>query len=276
MEPSRRNFRDRGKGKFVVWKRMLRTFFVVLILTVAGGVCFWLLDPNALGNYVAQSRVTQGNRMRVGQVKHGRHGKHGGKGYVYGTNSRASGDISQQQLAKDAHAGYPLKKLGEIAIPVQSGMRVGVHVSIFQGTSVTALAYGAGTAIANEKMGQGNYALSAHNMANNSTYFSPLQNELSANQRPSIYVTDHKRIYEYRVFSQNNQPKGKFIVPLTDTAVLDQPANDQPQITLTTCYEIPPDYANAQNRVIVKGGLVRSVSWHSAPSSQKKLFFNRQ
>ncbi|MGJ3847273.1 hypothetical protein ACLOCM_06360 [Levilactobacillus brevis] len=116
---------------------------MVLILTVAGGVCFWLLDPNALGNYVAQSRVTQGNRMRVGQVKHGRHGKHGGKGYVYGTNSRSSGDISQQQLTKDAHAGYPLKKLGEIAIPVQSGMRVGVHVSIFQGTSVTALAYGA-------------------------------------------------------------------------------------------------------------------------------------
>ncbi|WP_039106744.1 class A sortase [Levilactobacillus brevis] len=249
---------------------------MVLILTVAGGVCFWLLDPNALGNYVAQSRVTQGNRMRVGQVNHGRHGKHGGKGYVYGTNSRASGDISQQQLARDARAGYPLKKLGEIAMPVQKGMRVGIHVSIFQGTSVTALAYGAGTAIANEKMGQGNYALSAHNMANNSTYFSPLQNELSANQRPYIFVTDHKRIYEYRVFSQNNQPKGKFIVPLTDTAVLDQPANDHPQITLTTCYEIPPDYANAQNRVIVKGGLVRSVSWHEAPSSQKKLFFNRQ
>lgn len=109
MEPSRRNFRDRGKGKFVVWKRILRTFFVILILTVAGGVCFWLLDPNALGNYAAQSRVTQGNRMRVGQVNHGRHGKHGGKGYVYGTNSRASGDISQQQLARDARAGYPLK-----------------------------------------------------------------------------------------------------------------------------------------------------------------------
>lgn len=276
MEPSRRDFRDQGKGKFVVWKRMMKTLFVVLILMVVGGVCFWLLDPNALGNYIAQSRVTQGNHMRVGQFKNGRHGKHGSKGYVYGTNSRASGDISQQQLSKDARAGYPLKKLGEIAIPVQSGMRVGIHVSIFQGTSVTALAYGAGTAIANERMGQGNYALSAHNMANNSTYFSPLQNELSANQRPSIYVTDHKRIYEYRVFSQNNQPKGKFIVPLTDTAVLDQPANDQPQITLTTCYEIPPDYANAQNRVIVKGDLVRSVSWHRTPSSQKELFFNRQ
>lgn len=272
MEPSRQNFRNKGKKKFITWKRLLKTCFVVLIITVAGGVCFWLLDPNALGNYVAQSRVDQGNHMRVGQVKHG----HKRKGYVYGTNSQASGDISQQQLAKDARAGYPLKKLGEIAIPVQSGMRVGVHVSIFQGTSVTALAYGAGTAIANEKMGQGNYALSAHNMANNSTYFSPLQNELSANQRPYIYVTDHKRIYEYRVFSQTNQPKGKFIVPLTDTAVLNQPTNHQPQITLTTCYEIPPDYANAQNRVIVKGGLVRSMSWHSAPSNQKKLFFNRQ
>ena len=36
MEPSRRNFRDRGKGKFVVWKRILRTFFlsVVVVLPV--------------------------------------------------------------------------------------------------------------------------------------------------------------------------------------------------------------------------------------------------
>jgi len=36
MEPSRQNFRDRGKGKFVVWKRILRTFFlsVVVVLPV--------------------------------------------------------------------------------------------------------------------------------------------------------------------------------------------------------------------------------------------------
>ena len=254
-----------------------------LLLIIGGLVIFWCLNPNWLDQKEADLRVQKANHMAITtqpvtatqlQTRH-HHGQASNKvipGTAYGDSSNQTGDISPAQLKKDAKAGYPLYKRGEIAIPQQPGLRTAIHVAIFEGTSVTALAYGAGTAKPNEKMGHGNYALSAHNMADNVTYFSPLQSRLQANQRPYAYVTNQRIIYRYRIYSQQHDPQGKVIVPLTDVGVLNDPADGRAQLTLTTCYEVPPDYANATKRVIVRGELVNQVNWKKAPATWRALF----
>ena len=95
---------------------------------------------------------------------------------------------------------------GYIAVP-----NAGISEPIYYGTSNASLANGAGTAKDNQVMGQGNYAISAHNMGpyinwkvpvpsvsggyiNPGKYFSSLQV-----QKPTyIYTTDGKNIYTYK------------------------------------------------------------------------------
>lgn len=247
----------------------IKGLIVCLFFLAGAATIFWLVDPNWFNEKQATARIRHGNQMPISRLV--RQPRHAVKGVKYGDTSKgAMGDISPAQLAHDAKAGYPLYKRGEIVVPRQEGVSVGIHVSIFEGTSVTALAYGAGTAKPNELMGQGNYALSAHNMADNVTYFSPLQNKLHPNARPYVYITDKRRIYEYQIYNQSHDPKGKVIVPLTDVGVLNDTST--PQLTMTTCYEIPPNYANAQDRVIVRGNLVTSKSWQQAPQKWRDLF----
>lgn len=264
--PKPRPKRHRQPHRF----RGLKAFLGLVIFLAGIATIFWLLNPDWLDKQQAATRVDQGNHMKITKKL-----KLPSKGIEYGdfTNGKG-GDISLKQLKKDAKAGYPVYKRGEIAFPRQRGVSVGIHVAIFEGTSVTALAYGAGTAKPNEQMGQGNYALSAHNMADNVTYFSPLQNKIHTKYRPYAFVTDKKSIYEYRIFNQTHDPKGKVIVPLTDIAVLADDPTGKAQLTLTTCYETPPDYANAKKRVIVRGELTAIKQWKQAPKSWRALFNN--
>lgn len=268
---SQRRLQQRKRETF--GKQVVQGLMVLVVTVSAVLAITWCLNPNLFAQQAARDRVSAGNNMVVTRNLQQKITKSNKMGKVeYGDSSSQTGDISPEQLKRDAQAGYPLYKLGEIAIPKQAGVLDPIHVSIFEGTSVTVLAYGAGTAKAGEKMGQGNYALSAHNMADNVTYFSPLQNKLHTDERPYAYVTNKKVIYRYRIFNQQHQPKGKVIVPLTDVSVLDEPNNGLAQLTLTTCYEIPPAYANATKRVIIRGELTQEVSWNRAPNSWRALF----
>lgn len=156
-------------------------------------------NTNALGNrqttkiytHVDQSKLTQLQKQQV----------------TFTDNNYVSSMNSLTDYLGNTSALY---LQGYVAVP-----NVGISEPIYYGTSNTALANGAGTAKDNQVMGQGNYAISAHNMGsyvnwkvpvpavaggyiNPGSYFTALQL-----QTPTyIYTTDGQNIYTYKEASR--------------------------------------------------------------------------
>lgn len=117
---------------------------------------------------------------------------------------------------------------------------------IYEGTSKRALALGAGTVLPKQTMGTHNFIIGAHNMADNKSYFSPLQNRFKTGM--TAILSDYGHTYKYQLTK-------KRIVQQTDLSVL---ANTtKPTITLITCFEVPPYYTHATQRIIITGELIR-------------------
>jgi len=104
------------------------------------------------------------------------------------------------QLTPLAVAGYGLRELtgtetygavGQLRVPA-----VGLNLPIGIGVGNATLVRGAGTLKANQRMGQGNYALAGHYMTSNRLLFSPLKGVRNGD---SIYLTDKQQLYRYRV-----------------------------------------------------------------------------
>jgi len=97
-------------------------------------------------------------------------------------------------------AGYGLQELtgnsqygavGQLRVPA-----VGLDLPIGVGVSNAVLVRGAGTLKADQRMGQGNYALAGHYMTAQRLLFSPLKGVRQGN---SVYLTDKRQVYCYRV-----------------------------------------------------------------------------
>lgn len=97
-------------------------------------------------------------------------------------------------------AGYGLQELtgksqygavGQLRVPA-----VGLDLPIGVGVSNAVLVRGAGTLKADQRMGQGNYALAGHYMTAQRLLFSPLKGVRQGN---SVYLTDKRQVYRYRV-----------------------------------------------------------------------------
>ncbi|WP_143462335.1 class A sortase [Levilactobacillus enshiensis] len=104
------------------------------------------------------------------------------------------------QLTPLAVAGYSLQELtgtsnygavGQLRVPA-----VGLDLPIGIGVSNAVLVRGAGTLKADQRMGQGNYALAGHYMTTKRLLFSPLK---GVRQGDSIYLSDQRRVYRYQV-----------------------------------------------------------------------------
>lgn len=202
----------------------------------------------------------------------------------YGT---ATGIPSFTDMIKGREGTPPsvLLRRGALVMP-----DVNIGVPIFEGTSDASLYWGAGTAKENQQLGEGNYALSAHNYLKVDTvedwFFSGLQNEVKPNtdefrltndksathiaeqaidvdEGMPIYAYDGDMVYEYHVTYSE-------AVSAYDTYVLDDErvttvSSDgaTPIITLITCFEQHgvdvPD-----TRLVVVGELVSTYTWDEA------------
>lgn len=158
-------------------------------------------------------------------------------------------DLDLQSAARARASRQQVNIIGVVAIPA-----INMSVPIAKGVDNTTLALAAGTMRADMKMGQGNYALAGHNMANGSKIlFSPLYYHAKVGQK--VYLTDLNRVYEYKIYQR------KFI-PATDVQVVD----DTPQkiITMVTCD------ATGANRLLIRGNFVKSEPFKQAPKSVQK------
>lgn len=158
-------------------------------------------------------------------------------------------DLDLQSAARARASRQQVNIIGVVAIP-----SINMSVPIAKGVDNTTLALAAGTMREDMKMGQGNYALAGHNMANGSKIlFSPLYYHAKVGQK--VYLTDLNRVYEYKIYQR------KFI-PATDVQVVD----DTPQkiITMVTCD------ATGANRLLIRGNFIKYEKFKQAQKSVQK------
>lgn len=179
----------------------------------------------------------------------------------------------------------PLYLKGYVSVP-----SLGVYEPIHEGTSPRVLAYGAGTVKYGQNMDNiGNYAIASHNMADWYWGHSFAQLQLLSNvNNLKIYTTDGNNIYTYQatkhyVVDQNDSMKyttdnyGENLLSEDNKNYTNQSKYKNgiywgKDITLYTCYTIPPDYYHAQNRIIVMGVQTEKVPVKDAPDNLKELF----
>ncbi|WP_251548098.1 class A sortase [Limosilactobacillus caecicola] len=158
-------------------------------------------------------------------------------------------DLNLQSVAKARARKQSIKVIGVISIPA-----IKMSIPIGKGVDNNTLALAAGTMRADQKMGEGNYALAGHNMAHGSRIlFSPLYYDAKVGQK--VYLTDMTRIYEYQITER------KFIAATRVDVV-----NDTPQkiITLITCNK------TGSRRLMIRGKFVKSMKFKQAPKSVQK------
>lgn len=160
-------------------------------------------------------------------------------------------DLNFQTVAQARAKKQPINIIGEITVPA-----IDMTLPIANGVNNTTLALAAGTMRPDMQMGQGNYALAGHNIANGSKIlFSPLYYHAKVGQM--VYITDLDRVYEYRISQRQ-------FIDATDVQVV----NNTPQkiITLITCD------ATGARRLMIRGDFVKSEPFKQAPTKVQKNF----
>ena len=167
--------------------------------------------------------------------------------YDYGQVKR----LTMSNVAAARANAKDLKIVGVISVPADD-----ITLPISKGITNRNLALSAGTFRPDMKMGQGNYALAGHNMANlgPKVLFSPLYYKGKVGQM--VYITNLKKVYAYKITQ-------KQIINKYATQVV---ANTPHQriVTLITC-----DQTGAQ-RLMVRGKLVKTMNYHHAPAKVRK------
>lgn len=160
-------------------------------------------------------------------------------------------DLNLQTAAKARAKRQDINTIGAITVPA-----IKMTLPIANGVDNTTLALAAGTMRPDMKMGEGNYALAGHNMANGSKIlFSPLYYHAKVGQM--IYITNMDRVYEYKIYQR------KFIAATRVDVVDNTP---EKIITLITCD------ATGANRLMIRGKFVKSEPFKQAPQNVQKNF----
>lgn len=146
--------------------------------------------------------------------------------------------LSWNDLLHARNRFHDLPTIGMITIP-----DIDLELPILYGLDNENLAVGAGTMMASQQMGSGNYALAGHYTQSPTALFGPLQTIQTGTM---IYVTDLTYTYQYRTNSLET-------VAPTRVDVLNQ--TTAATITLVTCT------FDATERLIVKGELVQTLPY---------------
>lgn len=172
---------------------------------------------------------------------------------------------------------------------------VNIGTPVYEGTNDKSLAWGAGTAKPDEKLGYKNYAVSGHNYMQvkgaDVWFFSGLQTVVADKQTVKslgkreaaeqyiaikrgapIYVRDDEKIYTYQVvYTEIVEAKDSYV--LSDKRVQAISSNElNPLITLTTCLE-QSGVVTPNERIVVVGELIKK---EAIAKSDKKIEFEKR
>ena len=157
--------------------------------------------------------------------------------------------LSLASLSSAAMSKHAVAAVGKLVIP-----ELNLNLPIVLGVGNAQLAFAAGTLNANQTMGQGNYALAGHHMANDEAVsFGPLVKSQVGMQ---IYISDMSQVYVYQVYARH-------YIKATAVSILN--ATSQPELTLVTCDD------DGTGRLAVQARLIATAKLHSVPKSLQAL-----
>lgn len=234
-----------SNGVFTLKKQSIidKILWTVGIILICGGIGSMIFNSN----YV-QSRVISHNQEKVAKrispktIKQNQ--KNSGNFNASATKEATGGTVLKNQI----NSGH-IPAIGLMSVP-----KYHIYNPILNGygdSNGSYLALGACTMFANEKMGQGNYALAGHHMKSN-TIFHSLGKVKNGDK---VYTTDMNKIYVYQVYSNK-------IVNRTEMQVFYPPKDGKPMITMITCTSL----AETPYRDCVQGTLVNTL-----PANQSNL-----
>lgn len=147
--------------------------------------------------------------------------------------------------------GYDVFYKRESDVPIIGGIgieKINLKMPIVKGLSNYGLFFGAGTMTEDQKMGEGNYSLAAHNSNQPGMLFSDLYKLEKGNK---IYLTDLKYVFEYNVTSLER-------VDPSRVDVIDVVPGER-LVTLVSCNQ------DSSMRVIVHGEFVGKTLLEDTP-----------
>ncbi|MFD1485884.1 class A sortase [Lacticaseibacillus baoqingensis] len=157
--------------------------------------------------------------------------------------------LSLARLSQAAVAKHQVAAVGKLVIPA-----VQLNLPIVLGVGNAELAFAAGTLNAHQKMGQSNYALAGHHMAQDErVLFGPL---VKTTLGMVAYVTDMTHVYAYQIDARR-------YLPATAVSVLNPTAD--PELTLITCDD------DGTGRLMIQARLVQTFTVDRAPQALQKL-----
>lgn len=140
--------------------------------------------------------------------------------------------------------------------------KLGLDVPLVDGLDQTICAICAGTLEPHEKMGQRNFAVTAHNISSSKqALFTPLYQKAKVGD--TLNVTNFHKVYHYKIYA---------ISPISEhnNAILID--SSKPQLTLVTCENPDQDH---HKRFVYQAHLVKTTSY-SKISVATKAFLNEK
>lgn len=155
--------------------------------------------------------------------------------------------LTTKELLSNQFSKTDLPGIGIISIP-----DINLELPVFNGITYETMMYGAGTAKANQVMGQGNYALASHTIFNslNGTIMENILfgNLINARLGQSIFLTDKNKVYEYQI-------DNIYTAHVSQGNIIED-HKDKKEITLYTCTTLTGD-----ERLVVHGSLTNTSKY---------------
>lgn len=221
-------------------KRLGRLLGIVFLLALAIGVLI-LRGYTVLQADVPVPRVAQAEFARMHRAAQKKTAA-----AAYPTENVRS--VGSQELAAARikySASWQKWAIGALSIP-----SVAVDQPVLAGMTEANLLNGVATYNAKERMGQGNFIVSSHNMVGAQMLLNPISGVQAG---APIYLTDWQRVYVYQ--ATVNQ-----VVDEHAVQYLAQPRDDQPVVTLIRC---SGGYGTPYRR-IVQGRLTKTMAMAAA------------
>lgn len=205
------------------------------------------------------------------------------QGVDYDPSKVTTPDVNELAALRRKYPVTSQRLIGQISIP-----QYHIDVPVYQGISEGTLAWGAGTAMPNEHMGSGNFAVEAHNFIKcgvgiaDNWFFSNFQTRIApygAWRYPSavaryvriptgtnVYAYDGNNVYTYQICKRQivnvTDPNAGVVLAPQEVERLKAETGGKPLITMATCF-IQSEITYPKQRIVLTGKLVNTT-----PASQ--------
>lgn len=223
-------------------KHVLKSLLTsVVLLALAAGLSCYLFQDQLSAHLVRTTHIAVSkDTVKAASQRSAKHASY---------NFQAVKPLSLASLSSAALSKHAVAAVGKVLIP-----QVGINLPIALGVGNAELAFAAGTLNPNQRMGEANYALAGHHMAQDETVlFGPL---VKTSVGMTAYITDMAKVYVYQIYARK-------YISATTVSILDPTPG--PELTLVTCDD------DGTGRLVVQAKQVATIPLAKTPTALQKL-----